>query len=159
MLAEAAVRHSLMCSLIVRNPTPLSSVAQYVDLPDYSCTCFTTSPIDQQRSSTNELVAPLKRAPQAIPTYERKFYGTVKVSFQSQTGSTGHSDGTFSPADPLAFALQWHFSTRVFSQEFSPDQHDGEQRADDPLVTRGLFPGIFLGTANTSCPSRADVTR
>src|SRR5437667_5284389 len=59
-----------MCSLIVRNPTPLSSVAQYVDLPDYSCTCFTTSPIDQQRTSTNELVAPLKRAPQAIPTLQ-----------------------------------------------------------------------------------------
>ena len=55
--------------------------------------------------------------------------------------------------------LQWHFSPGAFSREFSPKRHDGEQRADDPLFPRGLFPGIFLGTANTSCPSRADVTR
>src|SRR5205823_6584936 len=56
-------------------------------------------------------------------------------------------------------SLQWHFSPGAFSREFSPKRHDGEQRADDPLFPRGLFPGIFLGTANTSCPSRADVTR
>src|SRR6266581_8994169 len=60
---------------------------------------------------------------------------------------------------PTKETLQWHFSPGAFSREFSPKRHDGEQRADDPLFPRGLFPGIFLGTANTSCPSRADVTR
>src|SRR5437764_15428240 len=59
----------------------------------------------------------------------------------------------------LRSSLQWHFSPREFSPEFSPKRHDGEQGADDPLFPRGLFPGMFPGTANTSCPSRADVTR
>ena len=147
MLAEAAVRRSLMCSLIVRNPTPLSSVAQYVDLPDYSCTCFTTSPIDQQRSSTNELVAPLKRAPQAIPTYERKFYGTVKVSFQSQTGSTGHSDFVYSTeAIDGGQASIPNGLHRPFRRDLLAGRSSGFCTTV-ALFHQGIFPGVFPRSA------------